>query len=81
MSAALESLLAQLRKAGLDPAAVSLEVRGDSALVIKQLQGQWQAKEPRMRMRRDRCRQLLGQFGRVKLKTQPRAESVRVLGH
>jgi len=56
-------------------------VRGDSALVINQIEGRWKANEPRMRARRDRCRRSLGRFGGVKLKAQPREESVRILGH
>jgi ribonuclease HI len=58
-----------------------VEIRGDSALVINQLQGRWKAKEARMAERRDRGRELLRRFGSVTLKAQPRAESVKVLGH
>jgi ribonuclease HI len=79
--AALQDLVGRIGKAGRQPQEFALEVRGDSALVINQLQGRWQAKEPRMRERRDRCLRLLRRFGAVNLKTQPREESVRVLGH
>jgi ribonuclease HI len=58
-----------------------VEVRGDSALVINQVEGKWKAEEPRMKQRRDRCRRLLEPFRSVVLKAQPREESVRVLGH
>lgn len=79
--AALENLIARIEDAGRAPDEFSLEVRGDSALVINQVQGRWKAKEPRMRQRRDRCRRLLSHFGAVALKAHPREESVRVLGH
>jgi ribonuclease HI len=79
--AALEDLIARIEDAGRKPEEFSLEVRGDSALVINQVQGRWKAKEPRMRQRRDQCRRLLSRFGGVVLKAHPREESVRVLGH
>lgn len=79
--AALRDLLGRIDKAGRDPQEFSLEVRGDSTLVINQLQGRWKIREPRMKERVDRCRPLLQRFGMVDLQTQPREESVRVLGH
>jgi ribonuclease HI len=79
--AALQDLIERIEKAERQPHEFALEVRGDSTLVIRQLQGTWKAREPRMKERRDHCRQLLGRFGAVLLKTQPREESVRVLGH
>jgi ribonuclease HI len=79
--AALQDLLQRIEEAGRKPGEFSLEIRGDSALVINQLQGRWQAKEARMAERRDRGLKLLRRFGSVTLKAQPRAESVRVLGH
>lgn len=79
--AGLEDLLSRIEEAGRQPRDFRLEVRGDSALVINQLQGRWKAREPRMRERRDRCLPLLRRFGAVQLKAQPREESVRVLGH
>jgi ribonuclease HI len=78
---ALQDLIHRLEVSGRDPGEFALEVRGDSALVLNQLEGTWKAKEPRMRQRRDQCRPLLGRFGAVKLIAQPREESVRVLGH
>jgi ribonuclease HI len=79
--AGLQDLLERIEAAGRQPQEFSLEVRGDSSLVIRQVQGRWRAKEPRMKERRDRCVRLLRHFGTVELKTQPREESVRVLGH
>lgn len=79
--AALQDLIGRMEAADRDPGEFALEVRGDSALVLNQVEGKWKAKEPRMKQRRDRCRRLLGRFGAVKLTAQPREESVRVLGH
>jgi ribonuclease HI len=79
--AALQDLIKRIEDAGRQPQEFGLEIRGDSMLVIRQLQGKWQAKEPRMAARRDRCLALLKRFGGVELKTQPREESVRILGH
>lgn len=79
--AALQDLLQRIEDGGRQPQEFSLEVRGDSALVINQVLGKWKAKEPRMRDRRNRCLRLLRRFGAVDLKTQPREESVRILGH
>ena len=79
--AALEDLIGRIEKAGRRPEEFSIEIRGDSALVINQVSGRWKAKEPRMEERRDRCRELLARFKAVTLKIQPRAESVRILGH
>jgi ribonuclease HI len=78
---ALRDLIQRIENAGQQPQDFALEVRGDSALVINQIQGKWKAREPRMRERRNRCVQLLGRFGQVSLKAHPRQESVRILGH
>ena len=58
-----------------------MEVRGDSQLVLRQLGGEWKAKNARMRRLRDETLALLRAFGEVKLIHQPREESVAVLGH
>jgi ribonuclease HI len=79
--AALQDLLSRIEEAGRQPQEFALEVRGDSALVLNQLQGRWKAKDPRMRDRRDRGLRLLRRFGTVVFKLQPREESVRILGH
>lgn len=67
----------------LGPLAVqaSLEVRGDSQLVIQQVLGHWKAKDERMRHLRDQARAALRRFARWRLVSQPREDTVRVLGH
>lgn len=79
--AALQDLVSRIIAANRDPAEFSLEVRGDSQLVIRQLQGRWKTREPRMQVRVQRGLTLLRQFGSVELRQHPREESVRALGH
>jgi ribonuclease HI len=79
--AGLRDLVRRIEAGNRDPGEFSLEVRGDSTLVIRQLQGQWKVREPRMQERVERCLPLLKRFRSVELKHQPREESVRVLGH
>lgn len=59
----------------------TLEVRGDSALVLQQVLGHWKAKEERLRLLRDEVRSLLRRFNAHRLVQQPREDTVKVLGH
>ena len=79
--AALEDVSERVESAGKRPADFSVEVRGDSNLVLRQVRGEWKAKDERMRQRRDVVRSLLSRFGGHRLVDQPREESVKVLGH
>lgn len=79
--AALEAILQRLRESGAPPSTARLDVRGDSLLVINQVKGKWEAKEPRLQARRDRVRELLRQFGAWQLTHHDRAQSVKTLGH
>lgn len=79
--AGLEDLIGRIERAGRNPAEFTVEVRGDSKLVLNQVQGTWKAKEPRLRERRNRVRNLLSRFRAYALRLQPRQESVKVLGH
>ncbi len=77
----LQALLKYLSGEGTDPLEVSLEVRGDSRLVINQLKGEWKAKDQRMRALRDEALGLLGKFRRVRLVHQGREKSFEILHH
>jgi ribonuclease HI len=79
--AALENLLSILEAQDLSSARVALDIKGDSQLVIKQLQGEWKAKKARLRALRDRVHNLLMHFQKVELTHQKREESVEILGH
>ncbi len=79
--AGLQDTLRWLADEGLDPAKQTLEVRGDSQLVLCQLAGSWKAREPRMAALRDRALALLRRFGRYTLCQVPRRRSLELLGH
>jgi len=78
---ALEAILKRLRDSGADPSTARLDIRGDSLLVINQVQGIWQCKEARLQTRCQQARTLLQQFGEWRLQHHDRAKSVDVLGH
>jgi ribonuclease HI len=79
--AALDGLRDRVVAADRDPGEFTVEIRGDSALVLRQVEGAWKTKDARMRMLRNRARDLLSQFKGHRLVLQGREESVRVLGH
>lgn len=79
--AGLEALIGSLEAQGEEPRRVSLEIRGDSQLVVQQLRGVWKAKNPRMRALRDQIRELLDRFGEVHIVHHDRSNSVQALGH
>jgi len=79
--AGLEDALKYLAGQGLDPANETLEVRGDSQLVLSQVRGNWKVHEPRMGVLRDQALELLGRFEKYTLVQVPRSKSVQVLGH
>jgi ribonuclease HI len=79
--AALVDVSERIEAAGKRPADFAIEMRGDSNLVLRQVRGEWKAKDERMRRRRDMVRSLLSRFGGYRLVEQPREESVKVLGH
>jgi len=79
--AGLSDLIQRLTEAKRSPSEFSIEVRGDSSLVINQVSGVWKAKDERMRARRNQVRELLNRFAAYGLRLQPRQESVRILGH
>ena len=81
MIAGLQGLAERVEAAGRSPNEFTVEVRGDSALVLRQVEGVWKAKDDRMRLLRNQARQLLGKFKAHALVLQGREESVRVLGH
>ena len=78
---ALEAILKRLRNGGADPKTARLDIRGDSLLVVNQIQGRWQCKEARLQNRCQKARTLLQQFGEWRLNHHDRANSVEVLGH
>jgi ribonuclease HI len=79
--AALEDLIDTIHKARRSPRDFSVEIRGDSRLVMHQLDGSWKTKSLNLMELRDRVEDLMTQMRSVELVWQPRNESVRILGH
>ena len=79
--AALEDLITRINKANRSAGEFTLEIRGDSALVINQVQGTWKTKKEHLRPLRDQAQAIIALFKQVEFMWQPREESVQVLGH
>ena len=59
----------------------TVEIRGDSQLVINQLNGRWKVRNAELQPLHERARSLLAEFGDVDLRWHERANSVKILGH
>ena len=79
--AGLQALIDHIEQAGGDPQRFSVEVRGDSRLVIHQVAGRWKVRKHHLRPLWDRARELLQRFGAYELTWQPRETTQAVLGH
>jgi ribonuclease HI len=79
--AALEDLIATIKKARRSPGDFSVEIRGDSKLILYQLDGTWKTKSLSLMPLRDRVEELMADLGSTELIWQRRNESVKVLGH
>jgi ribonuclease HI len=79
------TLLAALRdlrtRLGKRASSRYIKILGDSQLVIRQVSGEWEAKDARMRALRDGVRAELAHFKGYRLGHQPREETLKVLGH
>ncbi|MFN2252434.1 MAG: ribonuclease HI family protein [Anaerolineae bacterium] len=64
-----------------DPSRVTVEILGDSKLVISQLKGEWKVKARNLWPLFDEARSALAPFGRVRLRWHARDRSVALLGH
>jgi ribonuclease HI len=69
-----EALIAGLEAAREFPARI-VQVRADSMLVIRQLEGKWRVKQPHLRPLHARARELLGAYERVDLAHVPREQN------
>jgi len=79
--AALDDLIARIREAGKDPSRFTLEIRGDSQLVLAQLEGDYRVRAPHLRPLWEAARERLRRFREVRLVWQPRRVSASELGH
>lgn len=66
---------------GDDAASATVNVLGDSQLVIRQLKGEWKIKNARMKPLASEARTQMDRFGEVSLTWHPRINSVLRLGH
>lgn len=78
---ALETLLEELKGKKIKPKSVALKIYGDSKLVINQVNGDWKAKDSRMKAFRDRVIRLLIRFHNVESIHQARKKTIKALGH
>jgi len=81
LMAGLQGLIERIEAAGRSPGDFTVEVRGDSALVVHQVEGTWKTKDDRMQLLCHRVRELLARFKAHRLVLQGREETVLVLGH
>ncbi len=79
--AGLKTLRASILAAGERTQDIDLEIRGDSLLVVEQLNGRWKVRDSRMRELHAEAKRWMDAFRRVRLVHQPRRTSVRLLGH
>ena len=78
---ALEDLIGTIVKAGRSPRDFSVEIKGDSRLIMRQIEGSWKTKSLNLMPLRDRVEELLAQMRLFQLTWQPRAQSEELLGH
>ncbi|MBN2556077.1 MAG: ribonuclease HI family protein [Anaerolineales bacterium] len=77
----LRGILAEAEQEDIPLKEINLVLRGDSQLVLNQVEGVWKAKNPRMRILRDQARELLRCMGAVTYEHHDRSLSVEILGH
>jgi ribonuclease HI len=79
--AGLRDILATLRRDGKDPKSYRVQVRGDSQLVIRQLNGEYKVRHAGMRALHALVQSEAQHFNSVIFNWHARANSVRTLGH
>jgi len=79
--AGLQDLISTIHTAGRSPSDFTLEVRGDSRLILHQVSGKWKTNSVELMPLRDKAGELLNQFGGFILVWQERDKSERILGH
>lgn len=77
----LRAILHELERANRDPSDLSLTILSDSKLVVEQVSGTWKVKHAGLKPLHSEAVSLVNRFGKCCLQWQPRAESVRLLGH
>lgn len=72
----VEKLIQYLAKHNVSLQDVSVEIYGDSQLVIKQLEGQYECKDPQLRVLRSKVRNMLSKFKSYSFYWIPREENL-----
>jgi broad specificity phosphatase PhoE/ribonuclease HI len=70
-------LIAGLRTAGQLAPGADVQVRMDSKLVVEQMSGRWQIKDPNLRTLAESAREAAGRLGRITYTWIPRAQNAR----
>lgn len=78
---ALETLLEELKFRKIKPKSAELKIYGDSQLVINQVNGDWKAKNTKLKAYRDKAIRLLIRFHSIEAIHQSRKMTLKVLGH
>jgi len=79
--AGLEDLIRTIEAVGKKPENYTITVWGDSDLVIRQLKGEWQVKDVKMKPLYQSAIEKIRRFKKVDLNWHDRSNSVRLLGH
>ncbi len=77
----LQDLVKTIEKAGKQPENYSVDIWGDSDLVIRQVKGEWKVKDVKLMPLHEQIRVLLRRFKQFGLHWHDRSNSVRLLGH
>jgi ribonuclease HI/quercetin dioxygenase-like cupin family protein len=77
----LEDITRRIEALGQSPADWHIDAKGDSNLVVNQVNGNWKVKAEHLKPYIYQARELLQQFGSHTLTWHDRSNSVRVLGH
>ncbi len=77
----LEAILGQIEDDGRSSATCSVDIYGDSRLVVRQVKGLYACHSPVLKPLSKEAKKLLKQFGHYSLTWHPRENSVALLGH
>jgi ribonuclease HI len=80
--AGLEDVAAMIKAAGRSASEFSVDIRGDSKLVVEQVNGRWKVRDSGLQPWHARAQALFRSFGKdSSLAWHDRSNSVRTLGH
>jgi ribonuclease HI len=77
----IHGLKSIIQNPDVDPLRIEIVIRGDSQLVIKQLNGEWKVKNANMQPLWAEARGILAEVGKWQAVWHNRSNSVKILGH